>query len=215
MTIPVGNILDSVSTTLLDVARRTWTLPELVQYLNEALAATAAAKPDMYVVEEDLTLAAGITQTIPARGVALINVQQNVVSGRMVTQVDGGLLDEANRFWPGATQEVEVDHFAYDPRDVRRFSVTPPNDGTGQVVLLYGAVPDPVTGSSGESIPVSPNFEPMLNEYVLYKCYSKNTKSQDLTKSTTHYQRWAALLGLKAQSQAAIAPKVAVSEGNA
>lgn len=212
MTVQVGNIFDSVSITLLDTARRTWTLDELVLYLNEALAATAAAKPDMYPRQEFMTCAAGVTQTIPADGVSLLEVQFNEVSGRVVRQVDRDLLDEANRFWPAATQETDVWEYAADPRDPRRFAVTPPNDGTGSVQVLYGAVPDAVTGSSGETLPVSASFEPIFVEYLLYKCYGKNTKSQDMTKSIAHYQRWASLVGLKAQAQIAVAPKVAVAE---
>jgi hypothetical protein len=105
--------------------------------------------------------------------------------------------------------------YAADPRDPRRFAVTPPNDGTGSVQVLYGAVPTKVTGNSGEEIPVAPNYLAPLIEYVLGKCWGKNSKSQDLTKSNIHMQRWGTLVGLRAKSQVAVAPKVAVSEGNA
>lgn len=215
MTIAVGPLLDSVSTTLLDTARRTWPLQaDLVPYLNEALAATAALKPDMYTVQEFITLVAGISQVIPAAGVALLDVIQNE-SGRVVTQVDAGLLDEANRFWPRATQETVVQHFAADPRDPRRFNVTPPNDGTGRVQVLYGAVPGPVTGSSGEDLLLAPSYLAILTNYVLGKAYGKNSKKQDLTKATFYMNQWGTALGLKSKGQVAVAPKVAVSEGQA
>jgi hypothetical protein len=213
MTISVGPLLDSVSTTLLDTARRTWPLQsDLVPYLNEALAATAAIKPDMYTRQEFMTLVAGVSQVIPSDGVALLDVIYDQGTGRVVTQVDAGLLDEANRFWPSATQEVGVQHFAADPRDPRRFNVTPPNTGAGSVQILYGAVPT-VTGSSGEDIPISPNFMAPLISYVLFKCYAKNSKKQDLTKAGAYKNDWGSMLGLKTKAQVAVAPKVAVSEG--
>ena len=116
MTIAVGPLLDSVSVTLLDTARRSWPLQsDLVPYLNEALAATAAIKPDMYTRQEFFAPEPGVSQVIPDDGVALLNVIYNQASGRVITQVDGGLLDEANRFWPGATPELDVQHFAIDP----------------------------------------------------------------------------------------------------
>lgn len=214
MAVIVDDIIDSVAITLLDTAHRGWSRAEIVGYINEALAATATAKPDFYTVEEDIALTAGTTQVLPANGVSLFNVSKNA-SGTVVTQVDGGLLDEANRFWPAATQETDVEHFTADPRDPRRFNITPPNDGTGVVTATFGAVPDRVTGSSGEEIPVTGNYLAPLVEYVLAKCYGKNSKSQDLVKSGAHMQRWGALIGLKAKAQIAVAPKVAVSEGNA
>lgn len=215
MAVSVDDIITSVSTTLLDTAHRAWTRSEIVGYINEALAATANVKPDMYPIQEFVTLVAGITQTIPEAGVAILEVQYNQVSGRVVRQVDKDLLDEANRFWPAATQEVDVWEYAADPRDPRRYSVTPPNTGTGSVQILYGAVPDSVTGSSGESIPIAGSYLPVLIEYVLGKCYAKNSKVQDLAKSGMHMNTWGTLVGLKAKAQIAVAPKVAVSEGNA
>lgn len=214
MTVLVDDIIDSVAGTLLDAAHRGWPREEIVGYINEALAATATAKPDFYTVEEDIALVAGITQALPVNGVSLFNISKNA-SGQVVTQVDGGLLDEANRFWPAATQETDVEHFAADPRDPRRFNVTPPNDGNGVVTATFGAVPDRVTGSSGEEIPVAGNYLAPLIEYVLGKCYGKNSKSQDLTKRNVHMNTWGTLIGLKAKAQTAVAPKVAVSEGNA
>lgn len=214
MTVAVGPLLDSVSVTLLDTARRTWPLlSDLVPWLNEALAATAALKPDMYTRQEYITLVAGVSQVIPADGVALLNVLYNA-AGRVITQVDSELLDEANRFWPAATETVVVQHFSSDVRDPRRFNVTPPNDGTGSVQILYGAVPEVVTGSSGEDLPVSPNYGPILQNYVLGKAYAKNSKKQDLTKSAAYMNQWASMLGMKTKGQIAVAPRVAVSESN-
>lgn len=213
MPITVETLLGSVSETLLDTARRTWDLPELVGYLNEALRATSFVKPDMHTVQDFVTLAAGIAQALPEGGVALIDISDNEVSGRAVTQTDLSLLQEENRFWPAATREVDAENYAADPRTPRRFYVFPPNDGTGSVRITYGAVPDTLTGSSGEEIPVPSSYQAALTDYVLAKCYAKNSKKQDLTKSSTYMQQWGALLGLKSQGQVAIAPKVAVSAG--
>ena len=148
MAVSVDTILDSVSVTLLDTARRTWSRAELLGYLNEALRATAFVKPDMYPVRDFVTLAAGIAQELPADGVALIDATDNEATGRTVTQTDLALLQEENRFWPAATQQAEVENYAADPRTPRRYYVFPPNDGTGSVRVTYGAVPAALTGSS-------------------------------------------------------------------
>ncbi len=216
--IQASTILDSAAVTLLDVAHRTWASSELLGYLNQALYATAFVKPDMYVVENDVALVEGITQPLPDDGIAVINVKRNRIifpdTGveRVITQCDSGLLDESNRFWPAGTKTRRVEHFTADPRNPRRYDVFPPNDGTGLVVLVYGAVP-PTIMYEQEEMQVPDSFMPALLDFVLGRAYEKNSKRQDLTKSAAYFQRWGQLVGLKSQAQIAIAAKVASEPG--
>ncbi len=193
MTIQAATVLDSAATTLLDVAHRTWSADELLDYLNEAMRATAAARPtDFYVVEDSITLAVGVIQNVPADGIVLIDIPRNT-GGRIVTQVDKGLLDESDRYWP-------------------RFVSFPPNDGTGIVDMVYGAFP-PQVMYAAEDLPVIDSYEPPLINYVIAKAYAKNSKRQDVAKMTTHMQMWGQALGLDASSISAAASKVAASPG--
>ncbi len=209
MTIQASVILDSVSTTLLDTARRTWGFDELLGYLNEALRTTAFAKPDTYVVQDFVTLDAGLFQTLPDGGIALINITRNA-GGRVVTQVEADLLEEANRFWPAATQQTQVEHYTSDPRNPRRYQVFPPNNGSGNIEVIYGAVPPEITMNTGE-IPVPDSYQNALTNFTLSKCYAKNSKKQDLSKASYYMQQWGAMLGLKSQAQIAVAPHVSQS----
>lgn len=211
MTIPAATILDSVAVTLLDTAGRTWSPDELLGYLNEALRTTALAKPDVYTVENSLILAAGVQQLVPADGVALIDIPRNT-NGRVVTQVDKTLLDEASRFWPAGTQESTVEHFTADPRDPLRFVVFPPNDGEGVVDIVYAAIP-PQVMYAAETLPVNESYQAPLQEYMLGRAYAKNSKRQDLQKSVAYFNQWGAMLGLDAKSQLAILPKVDSAPG--
>lgn len=213
MTILVQTITDEASTLLLDTARRTWSADDLLGYLNEALRATAFVKPDMYTVQDAFTPAAGVLQSLPSDGVALLDITQNLTGRqRNITQVDESLLEEANRFWPAATQQAEVEHFTADPRNPRRFRVFPPADGTGSVQILYGAVPPALTYEA-EDLPVPDSFQTILLDFVLARAYSKNSKKQDLAKASYYRQNWAAALGLKSQAQVAVAPRVSQSPG--
>lgn len=217
MAVAVEDILDDVSRTLLDTARRTWSRVSLIDYMNEALRASSAVKPDVYTVRANTPLEEGTLQELPAGGIALIDIPRNSLQsggeGRVVTQVDAELLAEANRFWPRATTQSQVEHYTADPRDPRRFQVFPPNDGTGLVEMLYAAVPSTVTGSSGETFPLNDTYQPAITAYMEAKAYAKNTRRQDLTKAGAALQRWGTLMGLNAKALAAIAPKVLVSEG--
>lgn len=214
MSILASTILDTVATSLLDGAQRTWTEDEKISYLNQALQATAAAKPaDFYVVQLAWTLAAGEEQRIPDDGIVLIDVTRNAIGAqRIVTQVDKDLLAESARFWPAATRVPGVEHYTFDPRNPRRFTVFPPNDGAGQVELVYGAVP-PQVNYSQEVIDVSPAYAPPLIQYVLSRCWAKNSKRMDTAKSAACMQAWGALLGLKSTANLAATPKVAAQPG--
>lgn len=214
MSILASTILDSVATTLLDGAQRTWSEDEKLAYLNQALQATAGAKPtDFYVVQLAWTLAAGVEQTIPDDGVVLIDITRNAIGlKRIVTQVDKDLLAESARFWPAATQVPGVEHYTFDPRNPRRFTVFPPNNGAGQIEMVYGAVP-PQVNYVQETIDVSPVYAPPLIQYVLSRCWAKNSKRQDLSKSAACIQQWGAMLGLKSTAILAATPKVAAQPG--
>jgi hypothetical protein len=213
VTILVSDVLDPVAVTLLDRLHRTWTEPELIGYLNEALRATAFVKPDMYVVQDAFAPTAGVLQVLPTDSVALLDITRNLGGrNRVVTQVDEGLLEEANRFWPAATQQAEVEHFTADPRNSLRFRVFPPNDGTGSIEMLRGAYP-PAIHYAAEDLPVPGSYQSAFTNFVLSRAYAKNSKRQDLSKASYYMQQWAALLGLKSQSQTAVAPHVSQSPG--
>lgn len=212
MALAASVILDGAATTLLDQDGISYPRPTLLGWLNEALRATAFVKPDMYVKDTDVALVAGITQELPADAVALINIPQNSGTGRVITQVPAKLLDECNRFWPSATRQAAVEHYTSDPRNALRFRIYPPNDGTGSVEMVYGAVP-PTIATEDDDIPVKDSYQTALTDFVLGKAYAENSKKGDITKATASMQSWGRALGIKTGAQIALAPKVAAEPG--
>lgn len=188
-----------------------YTNDELRDYLNQALRATAFVKPDMYPVQEFMTLAAGVLQELPADGVALFDVVRNA-NGRVVTQVDKGLLEEANRFWPAATQETTIEHYTADARNPRRFQVFPPSDGTSSVEVLYGAVP-PQLNYDEQELLVPDSYQQALLSFVIGKALSKPGPRQDMARSGAAMAQWSAMLGIKTQAQRVVAPRTAAEPG--
>jgi hypothetical protein len=216
VSLTAGDILigpGGVRTTLIDTAGRTWGNEELLGYLNEALRATAFVKPDMYTVQDYIPLIAGNLQQLPEDGIALMQLSENE-DGRIITQSDFDLLQESNRFWPRGTRETTVENYAADPRNPRRFIVSPPNNGSGSARALYGAVP-PRIAYMEEALPVPDSYESPLKNFVLAKCYAKNSNRQDLAKTNGYMGQWGQALGLKSQAQIAVAPKVASQPGTA
>lgn len=200
-----------VRVTLLDVSKATWSDNELVAYLNEALRTTCALKTDAYTRREPIAMAEGTRQELPEGGIEIFDLYENESDSSAVTMVDRGMLDHQNRFWPAATREVLVQHWAADPRDRRRFEVTPPNNGYGSVWALFGAVPDAI--ALGDEIPLPESYHNALKLFVLAQAYAKNSKRQDLGKQAGHLAEFRQALGLKSQAQAALAPTVARAAG--
>jgi hypothetical protein len=211
MPVSVQSIIDSARLTLQDANRVTWTDQELCDYLTEAEAHTVMLKPDAYPVKGPISLSAGTTQILPPGAVGILDIDHNVVSKRRITLVDRELLDETSRFWPAGTQETDVQHWCADPRDPRRFEVTPPNNGTGAVEALYGVTPDPCTLSG--NIHLGDFYRVALMWFVLHRAWAKNSKRYDPVKSQAMLNNYMQALGLRATAQIAVAPKVSQSEG--
>jgi len=189
-----------------------WTDANLISYLNEAINATCMVKADAYVLQAYIAVAAGVTQELPASGVALLDISENQVSGRRVTQVDRALLDEENRFWPAATQEVDVQHFTVDPTAPRRFYITPPNTGTGSVKALYGALPAALA-AVGDTVLVQDVYQPALIAFAISRALLKPTQRKDPQGSASAFNEWATMVGAKTKTQLETSPKVAQSKG--
>jgi len=213
-TVTAADILSTARSTLLDVASTAWSQQDLLDYLNQGLRACAGAKPDFYTVKGNVELVAGPEQALPADGVQVLDILENAYSGEVVTLVDRELIDETNRFWPVTDRSRDAQHYAVDPRDPARFTVMPPNDGTGEVRALYGALhPTIALADINDALLVSDKFQPVLVSYVLHRAYAKNSQRQDLAKSSFYKQQWAADLGLDTRAQAALAPR-ATPQGN-
>ena len=212
--ITVQTIVDKVRADLVDADAVTWTDADLIEDMNEGIRALCTVKTDAYVLSEFVPLVAGIRQTLPEGSVALFGIDENEVSGRRVTPVDRELLDETAAFWPAGQQSTDVIHYCADPRNKVQFVVYPPNDGDGSVRVTRGALPDPVliSGISG-AWPINDQYEPAIVQYMFGAAYRRNTQRQDLAKTSDSMQKFFTMVGLSAQAQAAVAPKVTRSEG--
>ncbi len=211
-TLVVQDTIDKIRLVLVDEAAVNWADADLIADYNEACRQIALANPDAYVLTEPIALVIGTIQSLPENGTELVDMSENSVSKQRVTQVDLELLDETYRFWPAGTTQADVEHFCFDPRDKTQFRIYPPNDGSGLVISTYTAVPDPV--SYLDVIPFKDSYEPALVLLILSIAYRQNTQRQDLAKSEGYFKQGMQMLGLGAQSQAAIAPSVSRSPGS-
>lgn len=206
--------IDEVRGILLDATGTAYQNSELLTWLNEALRATSNVKRDFYVKQGAIDLVAGVVQELPSDGLTVIDLIYNNHTGKVCTQCDMELLQESNRFWPADDPQENVENWAINPKNPRRFYVTPPNTGGSGVALMgsYGAVPPEIT-DVGDDLSVTDDNQPILVNFMLARAYSKSSKRYDPTKEAFYFNEWKQLVGLKSTSQIAIAPKVSESPG--
>ncbi len=206
MTIDVLDIIAEARTTLIDPDSVTWDDSELIEYFNRGVQAACNIKPDLHVVTQNVELVAGVKQSLPDNGLQLFDVVHDAVGGSAITQVQRQLLSDSRPSWPTMAPTSAVKHFMADNDNVKTFWVYPPNTGTGEVIAVFGAVPDEVTGTPYTS-PLDLNYAPALHAYICALALAKNTKRQDLSKSSQWMQTFSGLISGKTQTQLAVAPK--------
>lgn len=206
-------IISNARGILLDPDADWFTDAELLGWLNFAERKVLLVRPELYPVRAAMTLAAGISQILPAAAIALLDIYTNVASKRRAILTSREMLEQNNNFWPAATQAVEVEHWTHDPRSKVMFEVYPPNTGTGQLNVLYGGVPAPIPSVAG-TININDVYEAPLLYYLLAEAFSANSVKQDLTKATFYNSQANTLLGVNAQTGIALAPKLGAPGGS-
>lgn len=212
MTVLASAIIASARTTLLDPSSVAWSDNELLDYTSKAQRAICNAKPDAYVITAFVDLVSGPTQTLPDDGLQLFDIFRNS-DGSAINQVGREILNATNRNWMGSPTKRNVDEYVTDLRSPLVFLVNPPNNGTGSIEIMYGAVPPDLTQQSGDPpIVVKDTYETAIYYYVLALAYAKNTKRQDLAKSQSFMGMFNQSVGIRSSAQASVSPKLDATE---
>lgn len=183
-------------TTLIDANAVTWTDDELLGYLQTGIDKACGLLLDLNVEVVQHALDAGVRQTLPPRGLVLVDITLNS-NFAPVLQAALTELSRVRPTWasdpPGPTA-----YFIYDQRAPRTFMVSPPAQAGDTVELLMGATPEPLADIN-DSVALSVWFDSALWAWVCAMALAKNTTRQDLTKSaqfmamfTADMDRWQA-----------------------
>lgn len=180
-------IASQASQTLLDPTFARWPLPELNDYLNEALREIVARKPNANTKVVTLALVAGASQSLATTYTMLCRVVRNAVSNTAITALDDTtLMDLQIPGWRDPAvipPHVDVVHVIPDITDHRRFYVVPPNNGSGQIVVLAAALPAVIVPSGAPNLLASyaatvdlpDQYQNAVLQYVLYRAFAKDS----------------------------------------
>lgn len=214
MALTAKSILSQVARDLNDETSIRWTTQDLARYFNDGQRYIITKRPDARHLVVAHALVAGADQTLPAGGEKLIDVSHNTTGNkRAISRVAAALLDDQLAGWRGLTGKVEILHFMYD--DPRSFDVYPPAAVGANVSLKYvaqtvditvpalGTTTDDITGN----LSLSDLFANALRNYVMFRCYSKQTELANPTLAAGFKQLCDADLGDEVAGTAAVSPK--------
>jgi hypothetical protein len=213
----VSDFVASVRDRLLDNGNvQTWSDLQLTRWIDVVLAAASNLKRDIYPKIAPVSLLPGSIQTIPLDGLQFLGAYYNVVSGNVVNPGGLELMDRKFPAWRAAASAKDVEDVFTDERSPLVFHVNPPNDGTGQITLLYGATPAIVeigcVPGSAAVLPVPDNYRKALEDGVVSLALGANTRRNDTGKANFYWGLFErGILGGKA-AQAETAPKLGPGE---
>lgn len=226
---PTGQeIMQRAGVLLNDTDHIRWPLTQLCDWINEACRAIVLAKPSASSKTIVLTLVKGTYQTVPQAGtptpLMLVSVIRNMLhetdrskGGRAITITNRAMLDAQMPDWHNERSvrfKKEVRHYVYDEATPLEFYVYPGNDGTGLVEAAISTLPVKLTASGADDAIGSyaavlglpePYSVPIL-DYVLYRAFAVDDIDGAIARSVSHYQQFAAAVGLKIQIEKATTP---------
>jgi len=185
-----------------------WLDSEVLDWINDAQREIVLVKPEAKSVIANLACVAGTRQTLPVTAIRLLGVIRNM-NGRAIRRVDRFVLDSENPNWHLATASTIAEHYVFDEAAPTTYYLYPPqpNANQGSVEVNYSAAPtDLVTLAS--TIDLSDIYANPILDYLLYRAYSKDAEyAGNESRASIHYQAFYNSLGVKAQGEAARAPR--------
>ncbi|PTM61899.1 DUF6682 family protein [Phreatobacter oligotrophus] len=221
-------ILTRAGVLLQDEDHTRWPLPELVEWVNEAVDAILLAKPSAKSMTIAIPMVEGTLQKVPTSGsptpLRLIGVTRNVtvsgqtrIGGRAIRPVIRSLLDTSEPDWHDPKRvpfRKEVRQFIFDEENPLEFYVYPGNTGTGVIegvvsyrppLLTPSAAPDDVASYGGD-VGLDQIYSGAVVDYVVYRAQQKDDFAANQGRAAIHYQNFATAIGLKIQVEAATSP---------
>ena len=195
------SLIERAGTIIQDETNIRWPQDELLKWLNDGQREIVLHKPSSYPQDGTKSLEVGTKQTIPDDGVSLIDVPRNEVGNkRAIRIVEREILDAQRPEWHDEAPVQGVRHYAFDPRNPKHFFVYPPNDGTGEVNVIYSAAP--VDISIGDTITIDDIYANALLDYIIYRASIKDADyALNDQRAQAMYQTFLNSLGVLDQRQ--------------
>jgi hypothetical protein len=185
--IPVQTIDTRARLMLVDSASIRWTGAELLEWVNEGALELSKVHHDACTKTENVQLVAGAKQTNPTGCIDIIDVRQNV-GGAAITPFNRAVMDNYSPNWMTTPTAAYVNQWCDDDHPDTFYVYPAQNVTPASVVITYYAVPTAVTSLS-DNLNIRDIYATNMVNYVVSKCFSKETEQQDLAKAAAYMQQ--------------------------
>lgn len=215
MATTVTSILTNVSSLLQDTTNVRWTLAQLTVWLNDGQREIAVLKPNAYIKNSTVQLAAGTKQVVPSDGIYLIDIPRYLgtdgsTPSYAIKSISREILDNQVPDWHATKYaNARPKHFIYDELDPKRFYVYPPqpSSGFGYVDVIYGAIPP----DAATNITLPDEYSPALVNYILYRAWTQDSEwANNQALAANYYDKFMTLLMGKAKGESDSSPNKAL-----
>lgn len=184
----VSYVLDAVRTVLLDnfaYGDNSFSDAELVGFFNRAMDFCADLSSTCNPVTKEVPLVAGVSQQLPASGGRINGFLHNNLSASFKAgimtykpkhsprEIDYSALIRQIPSYASERPSAGVVHVCYDPSQPKAFTVYPPNDGTGKLMVRYTEYAPHVSAKTDDN-PLGPEFNEALINFTIYLCLSRD-----------------------------------------
>ncbi len=205
-------ILNNAITLLQDPSRVRWPDPEPLNWLNDGQRYIALQRPDANAVTGNIACVLGTKQSLPATGMRLLDITRNMgatgtTPGSPVRLIDREILDAQVPTWHSQTAGTAASHYIYDNRNPKVFYVFPPLQAGINVEAIYSVAPADLAALAN-SITIDDIYAPVLTDYLLYRCWSKDAEyTGDTQRAAFYLNAVNAALGVKTKVDVTISPR--------
>ncbi len=158
-----------------------WSDTDLLDCFNEAQIAVVQNRPDTYSQVVTFQCQDKARQTVPAEAYRLMDVIDNLATGRAVTKTDRSTLDGLVPNW-STTNGAEIEQFIYDEKSPGVFYVypVPPVNHTINVLISRTPVPVAINDFDNDTTDIELDIvwlNPLIN-YMMFRAYMTDGETE-------------------------------------
>ena len=213
MQVTLAELITKASVILQDRDHARWSRADLLDYINDAQRQIVVVRPDAGAKNEAFACANSSKQSLPAEGLKLLAIRRNV-GGNAITPVAQETLDFQMPGWHQYPATEGVEHYVYDPIDPKNFYLFPVPDADHEIEIVYSADPEKLaTEADDATISIDDIYANVILDFMLFRAYQKDATYGDMGKAGAYLSSFNQALGVKTQTDAALAQRSAAATG--
>lgn len=193
---------------------RRWNEAELLGWAQDAEIEISKTKLDSYPVIEVVQMTAGSQQSLPSRGIQLLDVLSNMSTdgttrGNIVSVIDKKLMNALNPGWMSDAAATVITHVIHDTkRAPKLYWIYPKSTGNNYLEIMTAKMPDNGSKVIGDSIMLDDDYANTMLHFMLAMCFSKDLDiPQSAQRVAVHMDVFLDSLGRKEVGEQIYSPK--------